>query len=123
MMHDREKSNSAIVATKPTNKAGATAAEPVEPRAGTKRNVGEQSTHQTLGWVRVSQALDRVRKTSRQGEEGEGRSTQQTPARRPGQALELKLTDLPCAGPRPKSFIFGRAFASPPDTRGKSRMP
>jgi len=29
MMHDREKSNSAIVATKPTNKAGATAAEVV----------------------------------------------------------------------------------------------
>jgi RNA-directed DNA polymerase len=38
MMHDREKSDSAIVAGKPTNKAGATAAEPVEPRAGTKRN-------------------------------------------------------------------------------------
>jgi len=68
MMHDREKSNSAIVATKPTNKAGATAAEPVEPRAGTKRNVGEQSTHQTLGWARVSQALDRVRKAARQKE-------------------------------------------------------
>jgi hypothetical protein len=44
MMHDREKSHSAIVAAKPTNKADATsvadAAEPVEPRAGTKRNVG-----------------------------------------------------------------------------------
>ena len=49
MMHDREKSHSAIVAAKPTNKAGSPAAEPVEPRAGTKRNVGEQSTHRTLG--------------------------------------------------------------------------
>ena len=44
MMRDREKSHSAIVAAKPTNKADATsvadAEEPVEPRAGTKRNVG-----------------------------------------------------------------------------------
>jgi len=69
MMHDREKSHSAIVAAKPTNKAEATsvadAAEPVEPRAGTKRNVGEQSTHRTQGWVRVTQALDRVRQVAR----------------------------------------------------------
>ena len=62
MMHDREKSHSAIVAAKPTNKAGATSvADAAEPRAGTKRNVEEQSTHRTLGWVRVTQALDRVR--------------------------------------------------------------
>jgi RNA-directed DNA polymerase len=33
MMHGREKSDSAIVAGKPTNKAVPTAAEPVEPRA------------------------------------------------------------------------------------------
>src|SRR5262245_27119901 len=69
MMHDREKSHSAIVAAKPTNKADATsvadAAEPVEPRAGTKRNVGEQSKHRTQGWVRVTQALDRVRQAGR----------------------------------------------------------
>src|SRR6516225_275908 len=69
MMHDREKSHSAIVAAKPTNKAEATsvadAAEPVEPRAGTKRNVGEQSTHRTQGGVRVTQALDRVRQVAR----------------------------------------------------------
>ena len=32
MMHGREKSDSAIVAGKPTNKAGQPAAEPVEPR-------------------------------------------------------------------------------------------
>jgi RNA-directed DNA polymerase len=68
MMHDREKSDSAIVAMKPTNKAGASAAatEPVEQRAGTKRNAQEQSTHRTLGRERVSQALDRVRKAARQ---------------------------------------------------------
>src|SRR5215470_11375081 len=65
MMHDCEKSHSAIVATKPTNKAGVPAAEPVEPRAGTERNAGEQSTHRTQSRVRVSQALDRVRQAAR----------------------------------------------------------
>jgi RNA-directed DNA polymerase len=73
MMHDREKSHSAIVAAKPTNKADATsvadAAEPVEPRAGTKRNAEEQSTHRTQGRERVTQALDRVRQTARQRKE------------------------------------------------------
>src|SRR5262245_24799006 len=66
MMHDREKSHSAIRAGKPTNKAGSPATEPVEQRAGTKRNVEEQSTHRTQGWVRVTQALDRVRQAARQ---------------------------------------------------------
>src|SRR5207302_9771375 len=65
MMHDCEKSHSAIVAAKLTNKAGSPAAEPVEPRAGTKRNAGEQSTHRTQSRVRVSQALDRVRQAAR----------------------------------------------------------
>jgi hypothetical protein len=45
MMHGREKSDSAIVAEKPTNKAERSAAEPVEPRAGTKGNARQQSTH------------------------------------------------------------------------------
>jgi len=63
MMHDRGKSDSAIVATKPTNNAGQPAAEPVEPRAGTKRNAGEQSTR-TQGRTRVTQALARVRKAA-----------------------------------------------------------
>ena len=39
--------------------------EPVEPRAGTKRNASEQSTHRTQRWVRVTQALDRVRQAAR----------------------------------------------------------
>ena len=65
MMHDCEKSHSAIVAAKLTNKAGSPAAEPVEPRAGTKRNAGEQSTHRTQSRVRVSQALDSVRQAAR----------------------------------------------------------
>jgi hypothetical protein len=61
MMYDHEKSDFAIVAGKPTNKAGATAAEPVEPRAGTERNADEQSTHRTLSRARVTQARGRVR--------------------------------------------------------------
>jgi group II intron reverse transcriptase/maturase len=68
MMHDREKSDAAIVAAKLANKAEASfaeAAEPVEPRAATKRNAEEQSTHRTLGRVRVSQALRRVRQAAR----------------------------------------------------------
>ena len=39
MMHDHEKSDSAIVAVKPTNKAGQPAAELVEPRAEAEGNV------------------------------------------------------------------------------------
>src|SRR6202022_175271 len=60
MMHGREKSDSAIVAGKPTNKAVRTAAEPAEPRAGTKGNASQQSTHRTQGRKRVTQALARV---------------------------------------------------------------
>ena len=66
MMHDRGKSDSAIVAVKPTNNAGQPAAEPAEPRAGTKRNAGEQSTHRTQGRTRVTQALARVRNAAQQ---------------------------------------------------------
>src|SRR5712691_8765165 len=75
MMHEREKSDPAIVAGKPTNKADANvhakhgvadAAEPVEPRSGAEGNASEQSTHRTQGRERVSQALDRVRQAARQ---------------------------------------------------------
>jgi RNA-directed DNA polymerase len=74
MMHEREKSDPAIRAGKPTNKAEASAhaahgvsdaAELVEQRAGAKGNADEQSTHRTQGRERVSQALDRVRKAAR----------------------------------------------------------
>src|SRR3982075_4460707 len=66
MMHGCEKSDSAIVAGKPTNKAVPTAAEPVEPRAGAKGNARQQSTHRTQGRERVAQALERVRQAARQ---------------------------------------------------------
>jgi hypothetical protein len=64
VMHGREKSDSAIVAAKPTNKAVRTAAEPVERRAGAKGNASQQSTHRTQRRVRVSQAPERVRQVS-----------------------------------------------------------
>ena len=65
MMHDREKSDSAIVAVKSTNKAGRPAAEPMEPRAETKGNAGRQSTRRAQDRASVSQALDRIRQAAR----------------------------------------------------------
>ena len=61
MMNGQEKSDLAIVATKPTNNAGQPAAEPVERRAGTKGNAGQQSTRRAQDRASVSQALARVR--------------------------------------------------------------
>ena len=63
MMHGREKSDSVIVAGKPTNKAVSTAAEPVERRAEAKGNASQQSTRRTQSRVSVSQALERIRQT------------------------------------------------------------
>jgi RNA-directed DNA polymerase len=65
-MHDLEKSDSAVVAGKPPNKAGSPAAEAGEPRAGTKGNADQQSTHRTQTRERVTQALNRVRQAARQ---------------------------------------------------------
>ncbi|GEO43388.1 group II intron reverse transcriptase/maturase [Skermanella aerolata] len=64
-MNGRERSDSAIVAVKPTNKAGHPAAELGEPRAGTKGNMGQQSTRRAQNRESVSQALDRVRTAAR----------------------------------------------------------
>ena len=61
MMHGHEKSDFAIVAVKPANNAGQSAAEPVERRAETKGNAGQQSTHRTQSRASVSQALERIR--------------------------------------------------------------
>jgi len=75
-MNGREKSDPAIVAMKPANKAGGSsaaravgkpyAAEPVERRAGTKGNAGQQSTRRTQSRESVSQALERIRKVARE---------------------------------------------------------
>src|SRR6516165_10716680 len=70
MMHGRGKSDFAIAAVKPANKAehpaeqsavAATAAEPVERRAETKGNASQQSTCRTQSRVSVSQPLARIR--------------------------------------------------------------
>ena len=76
MMHGHEKSDSVIVAAKPANKAEQpapersaaklTAAEPVERRAGTEGNAGQQSTRRTQSRESVSQALERIRKVARE---------------------------------------------------------
>ena len=66
MMNGREKSDSAIRAMKPANKAGQPAAERVEQRAGTKGNTGQPHTRRTQGRGSVSQGLDRVRHVARQ---------------------------------------------------------
>ena len=71
MMHGHEKSDPAIVAMKPANKAARSATEPsvkepaaaesVERRVGTKGNADWQSTRRTQSRVSVSQALERIR--------------------------------------------------------------
>src|SRR5947209_18429948 len=76
MRHGHEKSDPAIVAVSLANKianspvahcAGEPAvAEPVEPRAGTKGNAGQQSTYRTQSRVNVSQALERIRQVARE---------------------------------------------------------
>ena len=78
MMHGREKSDLAIVAMKPANKAcpraghrpdpwaGPPAAELEERRAGAEGNAEQQSTLRAQIRAGVTQALDRVRQAARQ---------------------------------------------------------
>src|SRR5262245_65979874 len=66
MMHGRGKSDSAIVARKPANKAEQSAVEPVEPRAETKGNASQHSTHRTPSRASVTQALERIRQTAKE---------------------------------------------------------
>jgi RNA-directed DNA polymerase len=76
MMYGGGKSDFAIVAVKPANKAvpsaversaaEPTAAEPVEPRAETEGNAGQQSTCRAQSRMSVEQALERIRKVARE---------------------------------------------------------
>jgi RNA-directed DNA polymerase len=66
MMNGPEKSDSAIRAKKPANKAGRPAAEWVEQRAGTEGNTGQPHTCRAQNRNGVSQGLDRVRMAARQ---------------------------------------------------------
>ena len=65
MMHGHEKSDSAIVAMKPPNKAGRPAAEAVERRAEAKENANRCRTCRTQCRESVSQVPERVRKAAR----------------------------------------------------------
>ena len=55
MMHGHEKSDLAIVAVKPTNKAERSATELVERRARTKGNAGQLSTRWAQSQISVTQ--------------------------------------------------------------------
>src|SRR5215813_10580838 len=75
MTHERGKSDIAIVALKPANKAEQSAAELAEPRAVTKGNADQQSTSRAQSrtgidveavTVDVTQALERIRRVAKE---------------------------------------------------------
>jgi RNA-directed DNA polymerase len=66
MTHGRKKSDSAIVAGKPTNKVEQSTAEPVEPRAEAEENASPQRTCRAQDRESVSQALESIRQAARQ---------------------------------------------------------
>src|SRR6266704_5912391 len=76
MTNGHEKSDSAIVAVKPANKVAHPAAEqsaaepataePVEPRAGTKGNAGQQTMPWAQSQTSMPHALERIRKVARE---------------------------------------------------------
>src|ERR1700719_2206580 len=66
MMNEHGKSAPAVVAAKRPSKAERSAAEPVEPRAGTKGNANQQHSGRTQSRETVTQVLARIRQTARQ---------------------------------------------------------
>lgn len=64
-MNGRGKSDPVIVAAKSANKVGNPAAEPMEPRAGAKGNVDQQTTCRAQNRESVSHALERIREVAR----------------------------------------------------------
>jgi RNA-directed DNA polymerase len=66
MMHERGKSDTAIVAGKPTNKVERSIAEPVEPRAVTEGSASQHSTRRTQSRESVSQGLERIRQAAKE---------------------------------------------------------
>ena len=63
-MNEREKSDSAVVPVKSSNKAGSSAAEEMEGRALAKRNSHEQNAHRIQSRERAQSALARVREVA-----------------------------------------------------------
>src|SRR5712691_6437299 len=129
MMHEREKSDPAVVAVKPVNNAERSAAEPVEPRAGAKGNAEQHSTCRAQYRVSVSQALERIRQVRRHSPEvgavcGKaartdlcgGRSEMSVPTAIASLAMTVSLLALHLAG-TPVAGLFGQAqqaLSSPP---------
>ena len=66
MMHGRGKSDEAVVAVKPANKAEASAAELVERRAEAKGNAGQSGTSRMQSRGAVTQGLERIRQVARE---------------------------------------------------------
>jgi hypothetical protein len=64
MMHGGGKSGEAIVAVKLANKAGSSAAEPVERRAEAEGNASQFNTGRMQSRETVSQELERIRQVS-----------------------------------------------------------
>ena len=65
MMHGDEKSDPAVVATKPANASGRPDGERVERRAGAKENASQDGTPRTPSRIGASHGLDRVRQAAR----------------------------------------------------------
>jgi RNA-directed DNA polymerase len=66
MMNGGGKSDEAIVATKPTNKAERSAAEPVERRAEAEENASQRDTCRTPSRESVTHGLERIRQNARE---------------------------------------------------------
>ena len=65
MMHEPEKSDSSIVATKPANKSEQLEAESVEPREGAEGNTSKPHAHRTRSRDSASTGLERVRERAK----------------------------------------------------------
>jgi RNA-directed DNA polymerase len=65
MMYEPEKSDAAVRAKKPANKAARAVAERVEQRAATEGNTGQPRTQRTQRRASVSPGLDRVRNAAK----------------------------------------------------------
>src|SRR5713226_8216455 len=120
MMHEREKSDPAVVAVKPVNNAERSAAEPVEPRAGAEGNADQHSTCRAQNRVSVSQALERIRQVRRHSPEvgavcGKAARTDLCGGR---SAMSVP-TAIVARAPRNDGYLGFRALLDPVPDRGQ----
>src|ERR1700758_899368 len=108
-MNGREKSHSAIVAVKPTNKAGRPVAEPAEPRAGTEGNAKPGDTLWTPSQESASHGLDGVREGSK-GRESNPTSTLASPSTTRGRN---RMPELGTYGSVRGALSNGRPYRDP----------